>query len=192
MESRKHSMRSHLGLVTLLCLVVSLINCAPTGEQQARLSEPSKTFEDCTSFDPEQAQVKEIDGNWLIVVGNLGLLEFHSNEQEARDALSVIQFYGFNKQCFVGRPDPSMEYYLVNDQAPSGMIQGEDCSRFDPTRIEVKIIRGRWKIVEGDLWIMDFEDNESETRTAFDLVQKYGFNQMCYVGRPAPSLIYFK
>jgi len=67
-----------------------------------------------------------------------------------------------NQQCFVGRRDPSMEYYLVNGGAPGGSLRGEDCVSFNPANIEVKKVRGRWKILEGSHWILDFGNKQNE------------------------------
>lgn len=147
--------------------------------------------EDCIGFDYRRAEVKEIDGRWKIVVGSMWLLDFDRSEAEARQALRIIQHYRMNRQCFVGRPDPSMEYYLVDGAAPAGSMTGEDCIGFDPTKIEVKKVAGSWKIVEGSHWILDFGSNEHEARLAFQIIQKYGFSRICFVGRPNASMTYF-
>jgi hypothetical protein len=149
-------------------------------------------IEDCISFNYQNAEVKKIDGRWKIVVGDMWLLDFGSSETEANKALSIIKHYHMNEQCFVGRPDPSMEYFLVDGQAPSGTFSGEDCISFDPVKIEVKKIDGSWKIVENNLWILDFGDREGEARKALKIIVEYGFDYICYVGRPDPSMIYFR
>jgi hypothetical protein len=153
---------------------------------------PAAPVEDCVSFDYGSAQVKEIDGRWKIVIDGMWLLDFGGSQAEATEALGIIQHYAMNKQCFVGRPDPSMEYYLADGQGPSGSLAGEDCVSFDPAAIEVKSIDGSWKIVEGDHYIMDFDGEEQEARTAFGIVRKYGFTNICFVGRPDPPMTYFR
>ena len=148
--------------------------------------------EDCIKFDPTKASVKRVGGRWKITVGNMFLKDFGNNEKEARQALRIIKRYGMNKQCFVGRPDPSLEYYLVNDKSPSGAFRGEDCLAFNPAKIEVKKISGSWKIVEGTHWILDFGDKEQEARASFRIIKKYGFRFICFVGRPNASMTYFR
>jgi hypothetical protein len=158
-----------------------------------RLIRPRRVLrEDCIAFDYQQAEVKKIDGRWKIVVGNMWLLDFEHSESEARQALRILQHYRMNRQCFVGRPDPSMEYYLVDGAAPAGSMAGEDCIGFDPGKIEVKKVDGSWKIVEDSHWILDFGSNEYEARTAFQIIQKYGFSYICFVGRPNASMTYFR
>lgn len=148
--------------------------------------------EDCIGFQVSKATVEYINGRWKIVVGRILLLDFGDNQQEAQKALKIIQYYGLNQQCFVGRPDPSMEYYLIDGKSPSGSIAGEDCIGFNPDLINVENVGGRWKITEGSHWLMDFNDQEAEARNAYNIVQKYKFNNFCFVGRPDPSLIYFR
>jgi hypothetical protein len=151
-----------------------------------------QTQEDCIGFEGSKAALEYLEGSWKIVVGEILLLDFGDNQQEASDSLKIIQHYGFNQQCFVGRPDPSMEYYLVDGQSPSGPIAGEDCIGFNPGAIHVENVGGRWKITEGSNWLMDFNDQEAEAQNAYKIIQKYGFNYFCFVGRPDPSLIYFR
>lgn len=153
---------------------------------------PRARQEDCIAFDYRKAEVKKIGNRWKIVVGNMWLLDFGNSEEEARQSLRIIQHYQMSKQCFVGRPDPSMEYYLVGNNAPVGACVGEDCIGFNPAAITVKRVGGRWKIVEGEHWILDFGNKEDEAKSAFDIIQKYGFNKICFVGRPGPSMSYFR
>jgi len=163
-----------------------------TGFVPSQPVQPVQTSEDCINFDPLRAEVKQIQGSWKIVVGDMWLLDFGANESEARRALEIIKNYRMNSQCFVGRPDPSMVYYLVNGAAPTGAMAGEDCIGFNPANIEVKQVQGSWKIVEGSHYIMDFGTNEAEARLAFQLIKKYGFTCICFVGRPGPSFVYFR
>jgi hypothetical protein len=148
--------------------------------------------EDCISFQGSKAALERVDGRWKIVVGDIWLLDFGENQQEAKEALKILQYYEFNQQCFVGRPDPTMEYYLNDGKPPTGFLAGEDCIGFNPASITVENVGGRWKITEGSHWLMDFNDQEAEAQNANKIIQKYQFNNFCFVGRPDPSLVYFR
>ncbi|HHE07779.1 MAG TPA: hypothetical protein ENL01_02555 [Chlorobaculum parvum] len=148
--------------------------------------------EDCISFNPATTTLRNIDGRWTIVDGNHLMFNFGDKMVEAIKALRIIKHYKMNQSCFVGRPDPSFSYLLVNGQAPQGSMPGEDCVSFNPNTIKVKKINGRWKIVDGNHWVFDFNDKEGEARTAFAIIKKYGFNHSCYVGRPDPSFMYLR
>jgi len=148
--------------------------------------------EDKISFNPTSAVVKGIFGRWMIVAGSMRLLYFGTNRNEAAAALNVIKHYNLNQQCFVGRPRASMEYYLVNGVSPQGPIAGEDSIPINPGNIEVQRINNSWKIVDGRMWLLDFGDSEAEARTSYEIIRKYGFRYICFIGRPYPSMTYFR
>ena len=162
----------------------------PRWQGRLRVRRPFK--EDCIPFKPNLIEVKNIGGRWKIVQGSHWILDFENHEAEARLAFSIIKHYGMTRICFVGRPDPSMTYFLVGRRGPSGSFPGEDAIGFNPAKIEVKEINGRWKIVENGHWIMDFENNAGEARKAFRIIKRYRFRYICFVGRPDPSMVYFR
>ncbi len=63
----------------------------------------------------------------------------------------------------------------------------EDCLGFDPSKVQAKKIEGRWKVVDGDHWLLDFGAKEGAAKKARDVIKFYGLNRICFVGRPAPS-----
>jgi hypothetical protein len=75
-----------------------------------RAPQGSYPGEDCVSFDPHKAQVKQISGRWKIVDGNRWVFDFGNKRDEAELALLIIKKYGFSKSCYLGRPDPSFTY----------------------------------------------------------------------------------
>lgn len=154
--------------------------------------QPVEIKEDCVAFDPSRAAVQQVQGRWKVVVGNMWLLDFTGEKAQADQALRVIRQYLMNKQCFVGRPNPSMQYYLSGNNAPSGGMQGEDCNAFNLGNTQVQQVQGRWKIVDSNHWILDFDGNQAEARQAHAIMNKYGFSRICFVGRPNPPMTYFR
>ncbi|MEJ2040712.1 MAG: hypothetical protein P8X55_17545 [Desulfosarcinaceae bacterium] len=148
--------------------------------------------EDCIEFNPRTAAVAKKSGRWKIVDGSHWMFDFGNNKAEAEKTLQIIKRYGMTKSCFVGRPNPSFQYMLAHGNAPSGGIQGEDCISFNPDRIAVKNVNGRWKIVEGNHFMFDFGNKEGEAKQAFAIIKKYGFTKSCFVGRPHPSFEYLR
>ena len=159
---------------------------------RARFQVRCQIKEDCVGFNWRNVTVKKINGRWKVVEGNHWIMDFENKEAEARQALRIIKHYQLDQMCFVGRPKPSMTYFLSHDNAPSGSMPGEDCISFNINKIEVKKFGNRWKIVEGSHYIMDFGSNEAEARQAYQIIKKYGFKSTCYVGRPGPSMTYMR
>ena len=147
---------------------------------------------DCIPFDWRNVEVRNVNGRWKLVEGNMWMLDFGGNRAEAQRSRSIVRHYRLNKQCFVGRPDPSMRYWLRGNHAPSGGLQAEDCVPFNPALTEVRRVGGSWKIVEGSHWIMDFGANRAEAEESLAIIGAYGFNRTCFVGRPNPSMTYFR
>ncbi|HPD57928.1 MAG TPA: CARDB domain-containing protein [Smithellaceae bacterium] len=148
--------------------------------------------EDCISFNPATTDGKFINGDWKIVDGSHWMFSFGDKKEETNKALRIIKHYRMNQSCFVGRPDPSFQYMLVNSNAPTGSFPGEDCISFNPATTEVKLINGDWKIVDGSHWMFSFGNKESEARQALAIIKKYDFNRSCFVGRPGPSFKYLR
>ncbi|HEY9660101.1 MAG TPA: hypothetical protein V6C65_16710, partial [Allocoleopsis sp.] len=148
--------------------------------------------QDCISFNPDHAKVVQVRRRWKIEVDGMWLLDFGTQRNEAEQALKIIQHYRLDSQCFVGRPHPSMEFYLVRGQAPKGAFPGEDAISFNPQSLQVQRVQGRWKIVEGNHWLMDFDQLEDEARQSLSYILRHGFQYICFVGRPDPSMTYFR
>jgi hypothetical protein len=155
--------------------------------------------EDCIAFDPAQATLQNVQGSWKVVVGDMWMLDFADNQANAQKALDIIRHYKLSEQCFVGRPNPPMQYYLTNSmngtiEAPKGPSLpggGEDCVSFNPQSITVEQIAGTWKVVDGDHWILDFGASQDNANKALQIIKKYNFDHICFVGRPGLEMMYF-
>ena len=153
---------------------------------------------DCIPFNRANVAATQIGGRWKVVEGGSHwMLDTGSSQWEAQRAVEIINHYKLARMCFVGRPrcgsiNPMM--YWLNDQgrAPSGQLPGEDCIAFDRDHLAVVEIGGRWKVVEGTHWLLDFGPGEGNARAALHFIRKHRFDQVCYVGRPDPSMTYFK
>jgi len=156
------------------------------------VQEVSAQREDCIRINPRLTRVARIQGRWKIVQGSMWIKDFGSKRAEAYQSLKIIKRYGLNKQCFVGRPNPSFEYWLVNRRAPRGRMAGEDCVSFNPRTTRVRRVQGRWKIVDGRHWMFDFNQNRREAVQSMRIIRRYRFNKSCFVGRPGPSFKYLR
>ncbi len=149
-------------------------------------------------FNRVNVAATQIGGRWKVVEGGSHwMLDTGSSQWEAQRAVEIINHYKLASMSFVGRPrcgpiNPMM--YWLNDKgrAPSGQLPGEDCISFDRDHLAVVEIGGRWKVVEGTHWLLDFGPGEGNARAALHFIRKHRFDQVCYVGRPDPSMTYFK
>jgi hypothetical protein len=158
------------------------------------IAQPVKTFtDDCISFNPANVTVEQKNGNWKLVQGSMWMLDAGSNKSEMDRAKVIVQHYGFNKQCYVGRPDASLEYWLVGAAAPSGELSGEDCTNINPNGLSVKNSgSGKFTILSNGNHAAFTAPSSAEAQTVIDVIKYYGFTKSCFVGRPGPSMRYLR
>ena len=148
--------------------------------------------DDCISFNPNAVSVANKNGSWKLVQGSMWMLDAGSKKSEMDRAKTIVQHYGFNKQCFVGRPDASLEYWLVNNAAPSGALSGEDCTTINPNGLSIKNSGSHFTIVSNGSHYAFTAPTESEAQTVINVIKYYGFTKSCFVGRPGPSMRYLR
>lgn len=183
-------------------LYVSLCSrTAPLNEAQQDLDalgpgtsptdQPEPIDQDCLGFDPTDLDVRSDNSDrWLLTDGR-SRMKIFEDPTEAVRTMKIIQYYGMDSHCFVGRPNASLEYWLVDGQAPTGPMAGEDCVSFDPSNLSVRTSGNQWLLVDGNHSLFAFP-NEAEAEQARNIIQKHGFTKSCFVGRPDPSMTYLR
>ncbi|MCX5806062.1 MAG: hypothetical protein NT010_08355 [Proteobacteria bacterium] len=160
---------------------------------QSSLNElPETAQEHCVSFDPATAVVQQIQGVWSIIDSPSKLLSFGIDKIEAENSLAIIKHYTLNQSCFVGSPRPSFHYMLTGNAAPAGTFSGEDCLSFNPATINVRQIKGNWKVVDSDRSLFDFGTNKTEADQALAIIKKYGFTHSCMMARGKVDFLYLR
>lgn len=153
--------------------------------------------EDRISLNPNNVAAIQVNSRWKVADGNHWILDFDQKRTAAERAVSVIKHYGLSFICFVGRPACSgqrpMTYWLpAAGKSPAGPMTREDVIGFDPSHLLVRKIGQRWKIADGNNWLLDFGPGEGNAKLALYFIKKYGFTKICFVGRPNPPMLYFR
>ena len=73
--------------------------------------------EDCLPFDRRYLEAAYLQGAWRILDARHWMLEFGDSRGQAEQALETIRGHGFDRMCFVGRPNAPMIYFRAD---PSG------------------------------------------------------------------------
>lgn len=161
--------------------------------------EASPPKQDCICFNGNRVAIKEVNGSLKLVDSNdQWILDFAQDSEQGRAAMNIIDAYKLNNICFVGRPFPAggmggrMMYFLQDGQAPSGpALKGEDVISFDNSLVKAEQVRGTWKVTCGDMWMLDFGDDQSAAENAAAIIKYHKFRYQGYIGRPGPSMMYF-
>ncbi len=69
--------------------------------------------EDCIGLDPDHVAAIHAGGAWKVADGSNWLLDYGPDKHAAEQSVAVIQNYRLNRQCFVARPNPPMQYWLA-------------------------------------------------------------------------------
>lgn len=167
---------------------------SPTASPTATPFPDPDFSQDCLPLDPESVEIEEAGDGYRIVAGESILLAFDEfdNAKQSRD---IIKSYGLTEFCFVGRPDPPMSYWLVDGAPPyndpDGGVENEDCIPFDGGNLQIEETSGgNWRLIAGDSILLQFP-NRSMAQRGLDIIQFYGFEYLCFVGRPDPPMTYW-
>jgi hypothetical protein len=162
---------------------------APAGNPVAAPAEPPPPGTRL-AFDYRQVQVRKDAGHWLLAAGRTTLKDFGTNEQEAREALRLFQFYRFTERYQIGEGETVFEYYLATGQAPRGRMLGQASLTFDARKVRAQERDGGWVLLFNEQPLGRVA-TRAQADQALAVLRKYQFDQVGYLGRPTPVLTYF-
>ena len=61
----------------------------------------------------------------------------------------------------------------------------EDRLTLNPNNVAAVQINSRWKVVDGNHWLLDFDQKRTAAERAAAVIKHYGLSYSCFVGRPA-------
>ena len=147
--------------------------------------------EDCLPEDWSSLAVAHAGGAWKIINGSEWVLDFGMNKPAADRSLAIIQHYRFDHICYVKRPGPAMTYWTRNGHVPSGGLPGDDCIALNPMTTHAAFVSGRWKVVDGSNWLLDYGSDGAAAHQAEAVIHNYNLNRQCFVARPNPPMQYW-
>jgi hypothetical protein len=172
------------------------ITTAPTGPNPG-LNTPGFSptapapIETTTAFNGEQAELTWRDGRHQLVAGNAFLKDFGRSDAEGREVLRVVRELHLNTRVTIGSPQPIMEYWLCNGVAPHGNVAGLHILPIDASALRAEQVQGQWCVHDGSRVLFNFGFQGDACRQALDVIQRYNFTQIGYVGQAAPTMLVF-
>ncbi len=150
--------------------------------------------EDCVSHNLSNLQLQSRGWwslrTWRIVDGSHQLFYFGRSRSEAQQALDIINQFGFTSTCYIGRPDPSMQYLRTGNAVPGGSHGSLDCISFNRANVRIEPDGAEWLLTDGVSRMLMFP-NQSEAQQAVDAINRHSLNRQCYVGRPDASFTFW-
>jgi hypothetical protein len=151
---------------------------------------PANT-EDCVVVEPLTVKADNAEGTWKVVLGPTASLDYGQDAGAAKRAVEIIQHYHFTRQCFVRRTNVSMMYWRNGVAVPPGNIAGQDCIAFHPGSAQAIFSAGRWKVLDGNIDLLDYGLDSVGAETAAKIIQTYNLNRQCFVARPHVAMQYW-
>jgi hypothetical protein len=133
-------------------------------------------------LDWRQAQVRQEGGVWKLAAGSYVVATFGADEQAARQALAAVQHYRFTEHCRVGQPSPVFSYFLVNGQAPRGLLFGLSSLAFQPDKLSVQALGRLWALCSGDQVMLILGEDGDEARRLLEAIRRNQFDRLCRIG----------
>jgi hypothetical protein len=143
------------------------------------------------TFDYRRAEVEWADNRWQLTADGVLLKDFGRNEAEARQALRVLRQLHLTQVGTVGTPLPILEYWLADGHAPQGLVSELRTIPLDPKTIKAEQLQGQWWVRDGRRVLFNFGGHEDEARQAAELLRRYGFTRIGFVGQATPSMLVF-
>ncbi len=142
-------------------------------------------------FDWQQVELCSDGRDWKLMAGGRCLADFGSHDIEARDALEVVRYYRFSEQCRAGESPSACTYFLVNGQAPRGLMLGLRNLPFHAEALAVRQRGDEWFLCERGQTLLRAGGSYEEACQALEVIQHYKFDHACILGDPERPLLSF-
>jgi hypothetical protein len=159
------------------------------GQSSASL-DPGSPAEHLTTFTSWQTEIRKVDGHWELWAGPVKIKELGNREADAREVLRLIRTLNLNAYGTVGKPLPVMEYWLCDGRAPQRMGRLTSIP-IDRDALQVANCQGQWCLVDESRPWFTFGAQADEARRALQIIQKYEFTDVMYLGLGNPAMIIF-
>ncbi len=146
--------------------------------------------EDLTRFEYHQVQLRPLGGRWHLVENGRTLKEF-ARESEARQALKLIHDLRLTHHGLIGTPEPVIEYWLSEGQPPRGLVRGLRLTPLDTATVRAEIVQEQWTVRDAHQVLFTFGPHRQDAERAAEVIRRYGFNKVGFVGLGTPSMMYF-
>lgn len=143
------------------------------------------------AFNPLHAELEYGAEGWRLVSHGRLIKEFGTDESLAQQCSDIIRDFKLTQRGVIGTPRPVIEYWLSRDRAPRGEISGLRSHLFERKDLRIEQIRGQWCLHDSLNLLFNFGSSSEEAQQALAVINRYGFNEVVYVGGATPVMILF-
>jgi hypothetical protein len=142
-----------------------------------------------TRIDPKKLETRNERGELSLLHGNEIIAKFGNDDWAARDATRIIRDRQFTEFCKFGTA--GVTFFLSNGKAPQNLPLHTLGPRFEPTRLQVRELQGKWWLVDQLGRQLLPASSQAEGEQLVKIVQAFGFDQLCHVYSGTKPLLTF-
>jgi len=151
---------------------------------------PQAVIEQRWRFDPNSVEVKLDGRRWILAAGKTTLKDFGEQRSDAYEARRLLTDLNLNEHGVIGTPEPVMEFWLKNGEAPPAPSFGRNVIPFDPSSLRIAKQDGAYYVRDARQILFNFGPYESDANMALGVLKRYGFNEIGFIGSPRPAMSY--
>jgi hypothetical protein len=156
-----------------------------TGQPEATSAKPepgpNPTGEHVT-FTARQLDVRRDGDDWKLMAGPTMLASFGSKQNDAVLARAALLQYQVTEEVVIGKPKPTMTYFLASGHAPIGATPfGLHATPIRPETLSLQTNGKGYIVTDGSQILMSCEHPE-EAQQALQALQQYKFDRVSHIG----------
>jgi hypothetical protein len=128
--------------------------------------------------------------HWQLWSGQTKLRDFGENRNAAYDARKLIAELRLTERGAIGTPEPVMEYWLSGGQPPPLPASSRNVVPFEPKRVRVMDDNGVFYVGDDHRRLFNFGPYQEDAQQALQVIRKFEFNELGFVGSPEPGMTY--
>jgi hypothetical protein len=165
---------------------------APTPPPLTLGQPPQGPQANLTTFDYHAAEVRWVTHHWELFANGTRIKDLGPREFEAREALRLIRDLRLTQRGTIGSPQPIMEYWLCDGNAPRHYGGSIQALPIDPASLRVEQVQGQWCVRDERRAFFNFGVRRAEAEQTLGVLRQYNFNRIGFVGSgQVPAMIYF-
>lgn len=140
--------------------------------------------------DPRDTSVRLNEGRWQLWSGKTMLKDFGKEYNDAHKARRIVAELQLTERGQLGSPEPAMEFWLSNGQAPPLTSSSRTVVPFDAGSLNVDVVDGAHWVRDRTKLLYNFGPYQSDAQHALALLKQFGFNEIAFIGSPTPTMSY--
>ena len=187
-------------VIAILFLIIAFVSAFilhhsihQTSNNKSQSTSIDTNYSKCKNINLNHLSIKEANGKSILISKNQLIIKA-KNKTDLNKAKTIIHTYKLEKNCSLTTSSSSMKTFLTNNFgiASGKPLENEDCIYIvNSGKLRIRNQNDQFFIYDRNTLIASLKTKE-EAKQLIKLIQLKEAAQICYVGRPSPSMMYLK